>query len=259
MKHPTLSILLPLVLSGLAAVAAAADDRPDAEILLERATAEQQAVPSFDAGRAGQRRSMVRDQIRSRQIRDEAVLEAMNAVPRHLFVPEGRRARAYDDLPLPIGHGQTISQPYMVAFMSDELDVQAGDRVLEVGTGSGYQAAVLAAMGVEVISIEIIPELARSAADRLESLGFNNVTVASGDGYFGMPEGAPYDGIIVTAAADHVPPPLIEQLKPGARMIIPVGRSGWQQNLLRVEKRPDGTTRSRNLMAVRFVPLTGER
>ena len=201
---------------------------------------------------------MVRHQIRERRIWDKAVLEAMRSVPRHRFVPEGSRARAYDDTPLPIGHGQTISQPYMVAFMSDKLEVEAGERVLEVGTGSGYQAAVLGAMGVEVVSIEIIPELARSAAERLDGLGFDNIKVVSGDGYFGMPEDGPYDGIIVTAAADHVPPPLLDQLKPGARMIIPVGRSGWQQNLLLVTREPDGTTRSRNLMAVRFVPLTGD-
>ena len=253
MKHPTILLLLVSL-----ATVAGADDRPEPEVLLEMAPPEQQAMPAFDAGRTGERKAMVREQIRERRIWDEAVLDAMSSVPRHLFVPEGTRARAYDDLPLPIGHGQTISQPYMVAFMSEQLEVEAGDRVLEVGTGSGYQAAVLAAMGVEVVSIEIIPELARSAAGRLDELGFNNVTVVSGDGYFGMPEYGPYDGIIVTAAADHVPPPLLEQLEPGARMIIPVGRSGWQQNLLRVTKEPDGTTRSRNLMAVRFVPLTGD-
>jgi protein-L-isoaspartate(D-aspartate) O-methyltransferase len=228
-------------------------------VLLEAQPPDQRQAPAFDGERAAERRRMVERQLRARGIDDPAVLEAMQALPRHRFVPEDRRNQAYRDRPVPIGHGQTISQPYMVAYMSEALDVEAGDRVLEVGTGSGYQAAVLAAMGVEVVSIEIIDELARSAAERLAAMGFDNLTVLSGDGYYGYPEAAPYDGIIVTAAADHVPPPLIEQLEPGSRMIIPVGRSGWTQNLLRVDKTEDGQTRSRNLMAVRFVPLTGDR
>lgn len=249
MRHPLLiALAAALLVSG-----AVADTQ--VEVLLEGGGAPPEQYPDE---RERDRTRMVNGQVARRGVNNEAVLEAMRRVPRHAFVPEAQQRRAYDDRPLPIGHGQTISQPYMVGFMSQQLDVEAGDRVLEVGTGSGYQAAVLAAMGVTVVSIEIIPELAESAAARLESQSFGNVTVLSGDGYFGHPEQAPYDGIIVTAAADHVPPPLIEQLKPEARMIIPVGRSGWQQNLLRVEKRPDGTTRSRNLMAVRFVPLTGD-
>ncbi|RFF26695.1 MULTISPECIES: protein-L-isoaspartate(D-aspartate) O-methyltransferase [unclassified Wenzhouxiangella] len=249
--RPSSLITLAAILLSVAAVA----EPPQPELLLEGGGSPPAQYPDE---RASERAHMVDGQVAARGVDSERVLEAMRDVPRHRFVPEAQRRQAYDDRPLPIGHGQTISQPYMVAFMSEELDVEPGDRVLEVGTGSGYQAAVLAAMGVEVVSIEIIPELAESAAEKLASLDFGNVTVLAGDGYYGHAEGGPYDGIIVTAAADHVPPPLVEQLEPGERMIIPVGRSGWQQNLLRVEKRPDGSTRSRNLMAVRFVPLTGD-
>jgi len=250
MRYPSL-----LALAGTLLASGALADEPPAELLLEGGGS---APAQYPDERAGERARMVDGQLAGRGVDDERLLEAMREVPRHEFVPEAAERSAYADRPLPIGHGQTISQPYIVAFMTEQLQVEPGERVLEVGTGSGYQAAVLAAMGVEVVSIEIIPELARSAAERLERLGFGNVTVAAGDGYFGMPDYAPFDGIIVTAAADHVPPPLLEQLKPGRRMIIPVGRSGWKQNLLRVEKEPDGSTRSRNLMAVRFVPLTGD-
>jgi len=159
---------------------------------------------------------------------------------------------------LPIGHGQTISQPYIVGFMTEKLELEPGDRVLEVGTGSGYQAAILGELVEEVISIEIIEPLARAAAQRLERLGYGNITVLYGDGYYGFEDAAPFDAIIVTAAAAHIPPPLNRQLKPGGRMAIPVGRSGWTQNLLLVEKDSDGEISTRNLMAVRFVPLTGE-
>lgn len=252
MRYPSL-----LTLGGALVIAGAIADEPsEPERLLSGGGSPPGQYPE---ARADERQRMVERQIRARGIDDEAVLEVMRELPRHRFIPEDRRSRAYRDEPVPIGHGQTISQPYMVAYMTEQLGVEPGERVLEVGTGSGYQAAVLAAMGVEVVSIEIIPELAESAAATLESLGFGNVTVLAGDGYYGHEAGAPYDGIIVTAAAEHVPPPLIEQLEPGRRMIVPVGRSGWTQNLLRVEKHDDGSTRSRNLMAVRFVPLTGER
>lgn len=236
-----------------------ADEQPEPTVLLESAPADARSGPEFDRARADEREAMVARQVEGRGIRDERVLAAMRTVPRHAFVPDGQRSRAYADRPLPIGHGQTISQPYIVAYMSEQLGIEPGDRVLEIGTGSAYQAAVLAAMGAEVVSVEIIEALAASAARRLDGMGFGNVTVLHGDGYYGYPAMAPYDAIIVTAAAEHVPPPLVAQLKPGKPMVIPVGRAGWTQNLLRIERREDGSTRSRNLMAVSFVPLTGER
>ena len=235
------------------------NDRPDTEVLLRADATGAEGRPSFDGGREQERHRMVERQIEQRGVADEAVLQAMRSVPRHALVPPERRDRAYADSPLPIGHGQTISQPYIVAFMTEKLQLEPGDRVLEIGTGSGYQAAILGAMGVEVVSIEIIRPLGEQAADRLERLGYDNVTVIHGDGYYGYPERAPYDAIVVTAAAQHVPPPLIEQLKPGNRMIIPVGRAGWTQNLLLVTKTDQGQTRTRNLMSVAFVPLTGDR
>lgn len=225
--------------------------------LLAEGTSGGPTLPVFDAGRAAEREGMVRDQIARRGVKDRRVLDVMKAIPRHEFVPEDRSGRAYSDNPLPIGHGQTISQPYIVGYMTERLELEPGDRVLEVGTGSAYQAAILGAMVSHVASIEIIGPLARSAADRLQRLGFDNVSVYHGDGYYGREAGAPYDAIIVTAAASHVPPPLTDQLRPGGRMVIPVGRSGWTQNLLLVEKGDDGSIRSRNLMAVAFVPLTG--
>ncbi len=186
-----------------------------------------------------------------------AVIAAMGRVERHEFVPEALRAQAYEDRPLPIGYGQTISQPYIVALMTDLLEPAPGDRVLEIGTGSGYQAAVLAELGLEVYSIEIVPELGDEAAARLERLGYGGIATRIGDGYFGWPERAPFDGLVVTAAAGHVPPPLIEQLKPGGRMVIPVGRPFMVQQLVLVTKAKDGTLRTRQLLPVRFVPLTG--
>jgi protein-L-isoaspartate(D-aspartate) O-methyltransferase len=189
---------------------------------------------------------------------DARVLRAMQQVPRHQFVPEGERRHAYDNRPLPIGHGQTISQPYIVAIMTDLLNLEPGDRVLEIGTGSGYQAAVLAEMSAAVYSIEIIPELAERARDVLDRLNYRQVTTRVGDGYFGWKEQAPFDAIVVTAAADHVPPPLIKQLKPGGRMLIPVGSRFLTQQLVLVEKSTDGEVTTRLLLPVRFVPLTGE-
>jgi protein-L-isoaspartate(D-aspartate) O-methyltransferase len=182
----------------------------------------------------------------------------MRAVPRHEFVPPNFIDRAYDNQPLPIGHGQTISQPYIVALMSQALGVETGERVLEVGTGSGYQAAVLAEMGLEVYSIEIIEPLAEEAERRLERLGYENVTVRRGDGYFGWPEQAPFDGIIVTAAPDHVPPPLKDQLAIGAMLVIPVGPVGGYQELWRITRLGEEEFQSESLGGVRFVPLTRE-
>jgi len=187
---------------------------------------------------------------------DPEVLEVMSAVPREEFVPEDQRAYAYDDRPLPIGYGQTISQPFIVALMSDMAAVGPQDVVLEVGTGSGYQAAVLARLVREVHTIEIIPELAASAKERLRRQGFANVESYQGDGYYGLEEAAPFDAIVVTAAAGQVPPPLVAQLKPGGRMVIPVGRAFALQHLMLVEKDQGGALRTRQTLPVSFVPLT---
>jgi protein-L-isoaspartate(D-aspartate) O-methyltransferase len=189
---------------------------------------------------------------------DPAVLQVMTDVPRHAFVPEDVRGEAYEDRPLPIGYGQTISQPFIVALMTDLLDLEQGDKVLEVGTGSGYQAAVRAPLADQVYSIEIVPGLGASAQQALERVGYANVETRVGDGYYGWPEQAPFDGIVVTAAANHIPPPLIEQLKPGGRMIIPVGSAFFSQQLVLVEKTEAGKITTRQLLPVRFVPLTGE-
>ena len=201
------------------------------------------------------RAGMVEHQLRSRGIRDERVLQAMGTIARHEFVPEAYRARAYDDSALPIGSGQTISQPYIVALMTELIDPQPGQRVLEVGTGSGYQAAVLAPLVREVYTIEILAELARTAGQRLARLGYGNVHIREGDGYRGWPEHAPFDAIVVTAGATEIPGPLVEQLRPGGRMVIPVERGPDAQTLRLIEKHPDGTVKVRDVAAVRFVPL----
>ena len=187
---------------------------------------------------------------------DPAVLRVMGQLPRHAFVPSNMEDQAYDDRPLPIGYGQTISQPFIVALMTDLLALEPDDVVLEVGTGSGYQAAVLALLVDQVHSIEIIPGLAESATDLLHTLGFANVETHQGDGYYGVAAAAPFDAIVVTAAATSVPPPLIAQLKPGGRMVIPVGSSFSLQHLMIVEKDPSGRVRTRQTLPVRFVPLT---
>ena len=190
-------------------------------------------------------------------IRDSVTLAAMRAVPRHEFVPPDQRALAYEDIPLPIGHGQTISQPFVVALMTEAVRPRAGMRVLEVGTGSGYQAAVLAQAGCRVWTIEIFAALAKEARARLARLGYANVTVRHGDGYAGWPEEAPFDAIVVTAAADHLPRPLVEQLRDGGRMVIPIGPVGDVQTLWLVTK--EGEEISMNEVSpVRFVPLTRE-
>jgi protein-L-isoaspartate(D-aspartate) O-methyltransferase len=189
---------------------------------------------------------------------DERVLGAMKDVPREDFVPKALRIFAYDNRPLPIGYGQTISQPYIVAIMTDLLMPKPGDRVLEVGTGSGYQAAVLSKLVADVYTIEIIPALAKEAAARLKSLGYANVRTKTGDGYYGWSEAAPFDGIIVTAAASQIPPPLVKQLKPGGRMIIPVGSPFYTQQLVLVTKDAKGKITMKQLLPVRFVPLTGK-
>jgi protein-L-isoaspartate(D-aspartate) O-methyltransferase len=202
-----------------------------------------------------ERNRMVDRQIANRGISDEATLEAMRTVKRHLFVPAQRISQAYDDSPLPIGYGQTISQPYIVALMTELVEPKPGMRVLEIGTGSGYQAAVLAEIVDTVYTIEIVEQLGITAAGVLEENGYGNVLVKLADGYHGWEEYAPFDAIVVTAAAEHIPPPLIQQLAPGGKMIIPVGSPYFTQNLMLVEKDGD-SVRSRNILPVRFVPFT---
>ena len=189
----------------------------------------------------------------------ERVMAALNKVPRHRFVPPGEERHAYDNRPLPIGNGQTISQPFIVALMTDLLDLKAGDKVLEIGTGCGYQAAVLGELAREVYTIEIVAPLAKEAAARLAALGYRNVSARSGDGYLGWPEQAPFDAIMVTAGAPEVPPALVQQLKPGGRLVIPVGPQWSGQELLVIEKDASGRTATRKVLAVRFVPLTRDR
>ena len=214
-----------------------------------------QAIPADSPELREAREDMVRDQIEARGVRDPRVLKAMRTVPRHLFVPAEVLHYAYGDSPLPIGHGQTISQPYIVAFMSEALELKPTDRVLEIGTGSGYQAAILAHLTGEVYTIEIVEPLAKQAGERLQRLGYANIKLRVGDGFRGWPEAAPFDAIMVTAAPRDVPPPLVEQLREGGRLVVPVGR--FFQELIRVRRTRQGTTKE-NLLPVRFVPMTGE-
>jgi protein-L-isoaspartate(D-aspartate) O-methyltransferase len=189
---------------------------------------------------------------------DERVMRTIGTVGRHRFVPANLQSRAYENRPLPIGYGQTISQPYIVALMTDLLELEAGDVVLEIGTGSGYQAAILSRLVDRVYSIEIIPQLAKSASERLQRLGFGNVEVKNMDGYHGWQEHAPFDAIIVTAAISHIPPPLVQQLKPGGVLIIPVGPAFQVQQLSMVRKNHEGELTTRQILPVRFVPFTGK-
>ncbi|HXV12632.1 MAG TPA: protein-L-isoaspartate(D-aspartate) O-methyltransferase [Candidatus Krumholzibacteria bacterium] len=200
-----------------------------------------------------QREKMVDRQIERRGIEDERVLKALREVKRHLFVPPEEISEAYEDHPLPIGHGQTISQPYIVALMTESIEPKATDRVLEIGTGSGYQAAVLSKLVKEVYSIEIVEALGREAAERLKNLGYANVTVRVGDGYKGWPDQAPFDAIVVTAAPPEVPQALVDQLAEGGRMVVPVGTSF--QELLLIEKKKGGEVTKHVITAVRFVPM----
>jgi protein-L-isoaspartate(D-aspartate) O-methyltransferase len=214
------------------------------------------APPASDEGAlARAREQMVAEQIEARGVKDAATLNAMRAVPRHLFVPPNAVGDAYDDHPLPIGGGQTISQPYIVAFMTEALRLSGGETVLEVGTGSGYQAAVLARIAAKVYTIEILVELAREARERLERLGYRNVEVRAGDGYAGWPEAAPFDGIMVTAAAPRIPAPLKAQLRDGGRLVIPVGDE--YQEIVVVTRRGQAFD-ERRVLPVRFVPMTGK-
>jgi protein-L-isoaspartate(D-aspartate) O-methyltransferase len=198
---------------------------------------------------------MVEEQLRGRDIRDERVLTAMGTVPRHLFVPEAYTAMAYEDTPLPIGEGQTISQPYIVALMTQEIRPKPSGKVLEIGTGSGYQAAVLAELVGEVYTIELIGELGRRAAALLDRLGCANVRCRIGNGYLGWPEAAPFDAILVTAAADAIPPRLVQQLKTGGLLVMPLGAPDEVQSLIRGVKQADGSLKTETILPVRFVPL----
>ncbi len=201
------------------------------------------------------REKMVETQIKSRGVKDERVLSAMLKVERHRFVPEAYESQAYSDQPLPIGEGQTISQPYIVALMTELLELKGDEKVLEVGTGSGYQAAILAELAKEVYTIEIIETLANSSKELLLRLGYKNIHVKVGDGYLGWPEVAPFDAIIVTCAPDHIPKPLLEQLKEGGRLVVPVGT--YSQELKKVVKR-SGKIETTDVIPVIFVPMTGE-
>jgi len=205
---------------------------------------------------SAQRETMVETQIAARGITDPATLEAMRTVPRHEFLPMRLRDEAYMDYPLPIGHGQTISQPFIVAFMTEAIRPQPGEKILEIGAGSGYQAAILAQMGADVYTVEIVEPLAEMARQTLERLGYKNAHVLHGDGYRGWPEHAPFDAIIVTCAPDKIPPDLVAQLKDGGRMIVPVG-GGMEQELVLLRKKGDKVEKQ-SVLPVRFVPMTGE-
>jgi protein-L-isoaspartate(D-aspartate) O-methyltransferase len=221
------------------------------------ATPTSSPVPSEDETLVELRSQMVDEQISPRGIEDPAILAAMRTIPRHKFVPDDMVELAYNDHPLPIGYGQTISQPFIVALMTQSLNPKPGQRILEIGTGSGYQAAVLAELGVEVYTIEIIPELADQAGNRFTELGYSNIHSLTADGYFGWEEFAPFDAIIVTAAPDHLPQPLANQLLEGGRLVIPIGPVGFVQTLWLFEKEL-GELQATNLGGVTFVPFTGE-
>ena len=210
--------------------------------------------PNFDY----LRKLMIKNQLQSRGIRNDAVLEVMRSVERHNFVPENYRDRAYSDGPLPIGHGQTISQPYIVAFMTEQLQVSSQHKVLEIGTGSGYQAAILGELAKHVFTIEIIPELAEGAKNILNHLSYKNITVRAGDGYKGWSKEAPFERIMVTAAPTEVPQMLVDQLAPGGRMILPVGAQFLVQYLWVIEKDDQGTVTKEKILPVRFVPMVKE-
>ncbi len=199
------------------------------------------------------------EEVRRQGVDSEEVLAAIARVPRELFVPAGERRRAYGNYPLPIGHGQTISQPFIVALMTELLRIEPGDRVLEVGTGSGYQAAVLVELGAEVYSLEVVPQLAERAIATLESLGYEGIHVRRGDGYSGWPDQAPFDKVIVTAAPEKLPGALLEQLAAGGRMVVPVGPQAGEQRLILVEKKADGGVRQCDVLGVAFVPMVRER
>src|SRR5262245_23239741 len=245
--------LLVLSLLLLGTVAACAENGPPAD---PRGSAGGPLPRSTE--RAAERERMVAEQIEARGVHDPLVLAALRAVPRHWFVPDAYQSEAYDDGPLPIGGGQTISQPFIVARMTEALELRPGERVLDIGTGSGYQAAVLAAITPHVSSIEIVPELADAARARLAARGYTSIEVRTGDGWLGWPERAPFDAILLAAAPETVPPALLAQLAPGGRLCLPVGGRDESQELQVITRLPDGTFASRRLEIVRFVPMTGQ-
>ena len=254
-----LILLALLVAAACVAYYASLPGRPESDLPETIPTPVSELRRAVEEERFGAaRQEMVERTIRTRDVSDPTVLRAMESVPRHLFVPDRYREQAYADHPLPIGQGQTISQPYIVALMTELLGLMPDERVLEIGTGSGYQAAILAEVVSEVYSVEIIPELAESSSRLLRELGYDNVHTRQGDGYYGWQEYAPYDAIIVTCAPDHVPQPLVNQLADGGRLVIPIGPPGGYQTLWRYVLEEDGL-RAYNIAGVRFVPLTGNR
>ena len=262
------ALLVPVAIFGSVLLGAEpATSRPGSAAVSQPATAPSTwspPTPPAAADRARERQEMVLTQLGGgvtdgrRAIRSDPVLQAIRTAPRHAFVPADRQRHAYDDTPLPIGHGQTISQPYIVGLMSELLELQPGQKVLEVGTGSGYQAAVLAHLTPHVYTIEIVEPLARAAEKALAEQKYAGVRCRIGDGYFGWPEEAPFDAIIVTCAAGHLPPPLWEQLKPGGRIVVPIGGPYELQRLVVLTKSPQGQRRSKTIIPVAFVPMTGE-
>lgn len=257
MKVPRRPSIAPICALALA-LCAACGEEPIPSRAEPSAPPASEAATGVFAERSPERETMVARQIAARGVTDERVLAAMRRVPRHAFVPPEQRHLAYADHPLPIGLDQTISQPFIVAWMTELLELAPAERVLEIGTGSGYQAAVLAELTPHVFTIEIVRPLGERAARTLVELGYDTVAARIGDGYAGWPEAAPFDAIVVTAAPGFVPPALIEQLAPGGRLVIPVGEEGGEQDLTVIVKQPDGSTRTEHRGAVRFVPMTGE-
>ncbi len=256
-----LFLILPLSLTGLYSPAVYSESSGETIKFLQIGNAATSDTlewyrPRFNE-REEERRRLVQTGITGQGITDTDVIEAMQNVPRHRFVPEAHQRNAYQNNPLPIGHGQTISQPYIVALMAELLEIKPGDKVLEIGTGSGYHAAVLSELTPHIYSIEIVEPLGRQATELYRELGYNTIRTQTGDGYHGWEEHAPFDKIIVTAAAGHVPPPLIEQLKPGGIITIPVGSPYQTQILMRVHKTEEGGIRTERVLPVRFVPMTG--
>lgn len=230
--------------------------KPSKETADESVSSDTEKRGKTEYPRKEERQRMVSLQIKARGVTDQEVLDAMRYVPRHAFVPDDLQSQAYDDNPLPIGYGQTISQPYIVALMTEKLGIDENSKVLEIGTGSGYQAAILAEIAKDVYTIEIVKGLYTKSTDVLNSLGYKNTRTKHADGFFGWEEYAPFDAIVVTAASDHIPPPLIKQLKPGGRMCIPIGPPQQVQRLVLVTKDEKGKTKTQDITAVRFVPLT---
>lgn len=252
------SLVLFLLVSAVRVASLGQEEAGSSPPAAEAPGAQAGAAPAAAQWERAEDRKRLVDGLVERGLKDPAVIAAMRKVPRHRFVPDAAASMAYVDSPLAIGYGQTISAPHMVAYMSELLALRPGSKVLEIGTGSGYQAAVLAELTDKVFSIEIVPELATISQDRLASLGYSSVRQKRADGYYGWNEEAPFDAMIVTAAADHIPPPLLQQLAPGGRMVIPVGGRGTVQTLLLVSKRMDGTIDRKAVASVLFVPMTGK-